>query len=329
MGKAEAPVDPKGVFDTLTVLGSTPMQAILHLWKLDDPSCRDEAISRSVMWVRGESRRGATALLQAFRTLLELDASLGNQSIQAAKGLAIHDDLDIRRIPGLSVLPERLEVRGSLLIEECPDFKSLQGSVDVEGQVFLLRCAALTEVEPGLRTDTLFISWCKSLVRLPNALTTLRRLHVDGCSALRALPENLHIRNGNFGDCHNLESAGQGLRAEQSLSFTRCTSLTQLPPGASIGGHLLLADLPGLVALPDGLEVGGDLTLARCPSWNGQIPKDARIGGRIVTDADSPQGISDGRNWIVGVSLAEWLWKETALNQQIPASVLRTIERPA
>jgi hypothetical protein len=67
-----------------------------------------------------------------------------------------------------------------------------------------------------------------------------------------------------------------------------------LPDDLAVEGDLTL-DRCALETLPKGLFVRGYLALRGCAAWDGRIPADARIGQRVMTDADPD-----------GVSLAEW-----------------------
>jgi hypothetical protein len=70
--------------------------------------------------------------------------------------------------------------------------------------------------------------------------------------------------------------------------------LAGLPGGLQVKGDLWLMDTP-LAVLPDDLKVGGRLDMGGCRSWDGRIPRDAKVKGRVFTDAH--------RN---GIPLKEW-----------------------
>lgn len=73
-------------------------------------------------------------------------------------------------------------------------------------------------------------------------------------------------------------------------------SLQTLPEGLMVGGNLDLASCKSLLALPSGLYVEDDLYLSGCCSWDGVIPEDAVVRGRVITEKHPHPG----------VTLAEW-----------------------
>ena len=86
-------------------------------------------------------------------------------------------------------------------------------------------------------------------------------LYLRGCTSLTSLPEGLTVGRG--------------------LYLGGCTSLTSLPEGLTVGGNLNLGRCTSLTSLPEGLTVGGDLNLEGCTSWDGVIPKDTKIKGKV------------------------------------------------
>jgi hypothetical protein len=64
----------------------------------------------------------------------------------------------------------------------------------------------------------------------------------------------------------------------------------ELSPGLRVGGNAFLAHSQ-IAALPGRLIVGGDLDMEGCHVWNGRIPQDARVGGRVYTDRH-PGGVA-------------------------------------
>jgi hypothetical protein len=57
-----------------------------------------------------------------------------------------------------------------------------------------------------------------------------------------------------------------------------------LPDGLKVGGDLLLSG-SGIQSLPPGLVVQGDLDLRRCAVWDGLVPGDAQVMGKVYDDA--------------------------------------------
>lgn len=117
----------------------------------------------------------------------------------------------------------------------------------------------------------------------------LRHRHLDvsldltGLEWVLTLPKGLVLE----GDlvlslCGALAGLPTGLNVGGDLEVSRCPALTRLPSGLRVGGDVWASGCRRLRHLPSGLVVGGDLLLRGCPAWDGVIPKDAEIGGRIL-----------------------------------------------
>lgn len=104
------------------------------------------------------------------------------------------------------------------------------------------------------------------VLTLPKGLVVEEDLVLSLCGALAGLPAKLNVG----GD----------------LEVSRCPALTRLPSGLRVGGDVWANGCRRLRHLPSGLVVGGDLFLRGCPAWDGAVPKDAEIGGRVI----SPKG---------------------------------------
>jgi hypothetical protein len=75
-----------------------------------------------------------------------------------------------------------------------------------------------------------------------------------------------------------------GFEVQASYLFLDgCRELKGLPDRFSVAGFLDLTDCSSLVALPSGLRLKGTLDMRRCDAWNGVVPPDAVIDGRILT----------------------------------------------
>ena len=97
----------------------------------------------------------------------------------------------------------------------------------------------------------------------------------------------------NFSCREWVDALPGGLELEGSLQLPR-RGLNRLPRRLKVGSDLWL-ERSGIFALPDGLDVGCSLWLRGCRDWDGEIPGDARVASRVVTDRH-PHGIP----------LAEW-----------------------
>ena len=92
--------------------------------------------------------------------------------------------------------------------------------------------------------DSLDLSGCKALTKLPAGLTVGGYLYLSCCKALVSLPAGLTV-GGN-------------------LNLSSCKALAELPAGLTVGGNLYLSGCKALVSLPAGLTVGGYLNLSGC-----------------------------------------------------------------
>jgi hypothetical protein len=82
-----------------------------------------------------------------------------------------------------------------------------------------------------------------------------------------------------------------GLDVPAGLDLSEMSGLTALPRRLSIDGPLRLDGCSGLRSIPEGLSLNGFLCLVRCGNWDGQIPADADIGGKVKTNLH-PEGVT-------------------------------------
>jgi hypothetical protein len=82
---------------------------------------------------------------------------------------------------------------------------------------------------------------------------------------------------------------------EPAIRVTYNGWFSALLEGLAIDESLVIAECPNFGSLPKVLRIRKDLELLGCEGWDGIIPEDAVIGGKITTEAQSE-----------GVSLAEW-----------------------
>jgi hypothetical protein len=104
------------------------------------------------------------------------------------------------------------------------------------------------------------------------------------CQALETLPERLEaVENVELVNLGKVTGFLSGWSIGWSLRVSGCPLFRDLPDGLHVGHDLTIADT-ALVSLHGGLEVEGTMTLFRNPNWDGVIPDDARIEGRIELD---------------------------------------------
>jgi hypothetical protein len=110
-------------------------------------------------------------------------------------------------------------------------------------------------------------------------------LDLSGRAWADALPDGLSV---------NCWPSGDGLR-EGGFLMLRWAPIRSLPRNLTVADFVSL-DGSALETLPEGLRIGGDLDLRGCASWDGRIPADAQIGGRVETDRH-PDGGLRLRDW--------------------------------
>jgi hypothetical protein len=102
-----------------------------------------------------------------------------------------------------------------------------------------------------------------------HASTVVSSFDLRNLGWLTALPDQFTVKG-------SLDLKGSGVSA--------------LGDGLTVGGSLGLEGTP-IQTLPSKLAIGGDLFLYECVQWDGCVPEDARVGGRIFTE-DHPQGVA-------------------------------------
>jgi hypothetical protein len=81
------------------------------------------------------------------------------------------------------------------------------------------------------------------------------------------------------------------LRSGKNLTLEGMAGFTTIPRGLWVAGDLLLDGCVDLETIGPELIVTGACQIFDCWHWDGRIPPDARIGGRVVTNKH-PYGIS-------------------------------------
>jgi hypothetical protein len=175
--------------------------------------------------------------------------------------------------------------------------------------------------DPIAVMDELLLTLMATGARRWDALLALRDAGLDPAAHLAAagIPPNALLPFSDVDDAigrlavvatRDPEGANAGLNAyldglgvEGGLNLTHASWVTSLPAGLTVWGNLNLNDA-GIRTLPANLEVWGmlmlsgtpvrslpagmrvwSLNLRDCPTWDGHLPADARIGGPIHTDA--------------------------------------------
>lgn len=131
-------------------------------------------------------------------------------------------------------------------------------------------CHALFEWTKNLNMNgPLLLNRCTTLRFLPEGLIAHGAVNLDGCVLLRELPDAFKMAcEWKYG----------------YLGLARCESLERLPDDLHMKGNLVLSGCTSLKRLPSGLVVDGELHMEGCTAWDGMIPGDAVIAGKVFSD---------------------------------------------
>jgi hypothetical protein len=130
------------------------------------------------------------------------------------------------------------------------------------------------------------------LTFLPDHLVTLGHLNLRDCSLLNALPRHLTVGGSLLLEGTQVREIPTEVRVGNALTLARVT--TGLPAGLAV--RKLVATGSAIRHLPEQLIIGESLELRNCDQWDGQIPMDARVSGKIFTDSHA----------LGGLTLADW-----------------------
>jgi hypothetical protein len=211
----------------------------------------------------------------------------------------------------LTALPANLRV-GEAWLSMCLGLTALPAGLEVETNLFALRCPNLTTVPPDLKVGedlnllgagirslpaglkvggSLTLSFCEHLEDLPEGLRVRGDLDLRGCPNLKALPAGLKVDGGLLlGKCTGLTALPEDLAVAGCLDLEGCVGLTALPAGLRLPQGLSLKGCTGLTALPEDLEVQTHLILLGCTAWDQRLPEGVRVP-RLELDG-YPRGIT-------------------------------------
>jgi len=159
----------------------------------------------------------------------------------------------------------------------------------------LPRWAALGQAAEAGWTDEVQPLWDSYARRVLRPATLLRTLDEVAAGSprmanqwLKAWLTDRRVPGSLWLDRHVwVSELPEGLEVAETLMVHR--SDLRLPAGLRVGGELWL-DTSSLHALPAGLVVAGSLWIRHCGSWDGLIPADARVKGRVFSDPH-PNGL--------------------------------------
>ena len=175
---------------------------------------------------------------EQFEEALKNKEDFGDQRVIVSGDVELFSDID----PSLL---KNLEVKGSLL--SWGSVTALPNKLHVKGSLLLMDCRSFRALPDNLQVDCdLKIYLYTSLRNLPDNLQVGGNLELGECTSLETLPDNLQV-GGN-------------------LDLSDCGRLTTLPDNLQVGGHLILGYCTTLTALPDNLQLGRSLDLTGCTS---------------------------------------------------------------
>jgi len=108
-----------------------------------------------------------------------------------------NDNLYLYAMP-IKKLPNKLYVKGYLMLKECKNLKELSGDLRVEGWADLAGLN-ITKLPNKLYVDDyLDLDSCEELIELPSELYVGGSLNLSDCIKIKELPDDLYV-GGNLG----------------------------------------------------------------------------------------------------------------------------------
>jgi len=108
-----------------------------------------------------------------------------------------NDNLYLYAMP-IKKLPNKLYVKGYLMLKECKNLKELLGDLRVEGWADLVGLN-ITKLPNKLYVDDyLDLDSCEELIELPSELYVGGSLNLSDCIKIKELPDDLYV-GGNLG----------------------------------------------------------------------------------------------------------------------------------
>ena len=158
--------------------------------------------------------------------------------------IEVNDDLTIIGLTSLTKLPDKLHVKGYMILNGCTSLKELPKDLKVDGNLTIRDCPALTKLQKNLIIkEGLEMEDCELITELPDDLKIGKNVNLSGCRSLKALPENFKI-NGFLvlNNCTSLEKLPDNLHLKDSLHIWHCTGLKELPKNLTVEGLLHLSN---------------------------------------------------------------------------------------
>lgn len=192
---------------------------------------------------------------------------------EAPAGGVVNGDLNLANRRLLQALPDNLTVTGRLTLDGCVSLRelprglrcyelsardtvlsSLPADIQVTSLLDLSNCVQLQELPAGLKVATLIVQGCTALRGLPEAFD-IYFLNMTRCTQITAFPRQGRERMGRLvaRECSALRELPDWLRGIGQLDVSGCSLLRQLPAQLQVTGWLDLADT-AITALPESMR---------------------------------------------------------------------------
>ncbi len=191
------------------------------------------------------------------------------------------DRLDLSGNQDLVELPEGLRV-DKLFLRGCTRLRRLPAGLDVSF-LSLAHCTGITALPSGLSCDTLKLHG--TLLRsLPDDIRVIARLDLTDCRELMHLPAGLRVGSSNV---------PPGTTTGGALILRRCTSLEYLPDGLDVC-RLDIRGCTALLGWPDGAQARVDRMIAQGCTRLKSLPARLSVSRLDITDCVSLVSLPDG-----------------------------------
>jgi hypothetical protein len=116
-------------------------------------------------------------------------------------------------------------------------------------------------------------------------------LFVKDQAWLTTFPKGFRSGANVYASNSGLTELPEGFYAKGGLRVDECASLSGIPPHTEVGGTLDARNCPKLAFIGHGTVIGGDIDLRGCSGWDGRLPDDLKVAGKVRTDGH-PEGIA-------------------------------------
>lgn len=192
----------------------------------------------------------------------------------APAGLSVSGSLSFKDDAELTTLPDGLTV-GALDLSGCTNLRRFPAGFRVR-RLDLSGCWNPEHLLPGLNCYELDVK-NSAITSLPSNLRVEYRIDLEGCTALRSLPEGLKVGSLILRGCISLEALPDGLDV-YFLDISGCTGIASWPRRGSIQvGRLTARGCAQLRSLPPWMSRLAQLDLRDCTNLR-ELPE-----GLVVT----------------------------------------------